>query len=62
MKKIKMNRQYINLHTGEVYSTKNLRQAIRYFKQDAYVWNYPLEKEMVISYKAYVLANGWKNK
>lgn len=47
---------YINLLTGECYFAKNLRQAIRYHKQDAYVWNYQPNKEMVISYEAYKCA------
>ena len=56
IRKMKRNKMYINLLTGECYFAKNLRQAIRYHKQDAYVWNYQPNKEMVISYEAYKCA------
>lgn len=58
--KMKRNKMYINLLTGEVYFAENLRQAIKYHKADACVWGYEPNKEMVISYEAYKCAVGLK--
>ena len=60
MKRTKRNTMYINLLTGEVYFAKNLRQAIKYHKEDAGIWGYTPNAEMVISYEAYKCAVGLK--
>ena len=48
---------YINLCSGEVYITKNLRKAVRYFTKDAKAYGYPFSKEMVIHYTAYLMSH-----
>lgn len=54
---MKKTNPYINLCTGEIFITKNLRKAVRYFTKDAKAYAYPFTKEMVIHYSAYLMSH-----
>lgn len=45
-----MKKYYYNVLTGEIYQTTNKIKALRYFKQDALLYDYYYNKKFIIRY------------